>query len=192
MIAGLILAAGESSRMRSDKALLAYRGRTFLETIILNLRQAGIEKIAVVLGHHAEEIQHALDLAGVQVVVNRDYRQGQTSSLQAGLAVLQEFSPEAVILCLVDHPAVTADVMRELRERFEQARAPVVIPTYKGRHGHPVVIGHQLFPELLALRPNEGANTVIRKYPAAAQFVEVDDRGILLDVDDAETYKRLA
>jgi molybdenum cofactor cytidylyltransferase len=191
MIAGLILAAGESSRMRSDKALLVYRGRTFLETIILNLRHAGIEKIKVVLGHHAEKIQQVLDLAGVQVVLNRHYQRGQTSSLQGGLAALREFSPEAVILCLVDHPAVTADVMRRLRERFEEGRASVVIPTYEGQRGHPVVISRELFPELLALRPNEGANTIIHKYRAATQFVEVDDRGILLDVDDPDTYERL-
>jgi len=191
MIAGLILAAGESSRMGSDKALLAYRGRTFLETIILNLRHAGIEKIAVVLGHHAEEIQRAVDLAGVQVVFNRDYRRGQTSSLQAGLAALQEFSPDAGILCLVDHPAVSAEVIRKLRDRFERTRPAVVIPTCEGRRGHPVVIGRELFPELLALRANEGANTVIRKYRDATQFVEVDDHGNLLDVDDPETYHRL-
>ena len=69
MIAGLILAAGESRRMGRDKALLTYHGRTFLETLILNIRNAGIENIAVVLGHHAEEIQRAVNLAGVQVVV---------------------------------------------------------------------------------------------------------------------------
>jgi molybdenum cofactor cytidylyltransferase len=191
MIAGLILAAGESSRMGRDKALLAYRGRTFLESIILNLRNAGIGKIVVVLGHHAEEIQRAADLAGVQVVLNRGYRRGQTSSLQAGLAALQKFSPEAVVLCLVDHPAVSAAVITKLKDRFERTRPAVVIPTCEGQHGHPVVIGREVFSELLALRPNEGANNVIRKYRDATQFVEVDDRGILLDVDDPETYRRL-
>jgi molybdenum cofactor cytidylyltransferase len=191
MIAGLILAAGESSRMRIDKALLAYRGRTFLESIILNLRNAGIEKITVVLGHHTEEIQRRVDLAGVQVVFNRDYRRGQTSSLQAGLAALQELSPEAVILCLVDHPAVPAEVIGKLRDRFERTRPAVVIPTCQGQHGHPVVINRALFPEILALGSDEAANTVVHKYRDATQFVEVEDRGVLLDVDDPETYKCL-
>ena len=191
MIAGLILAAGESSRMGSDKALLAYLGRTFLETIILNLRSAGIEKIAVVLGHHAEEIQRAVDLAGTQVVLNPDYRRGQTSSLQVGLAALAEHSPEAVILCLVDHPAVPAEVISKLRDRFEPSGPPIVVPTCQGQRGHPVVINCALFPELLALGPDEAANTVIRKYHDATQFVEVADRGILLDVDNPDTYKSL-
>jgi CTP:molybdopterin cytidylyltransferase MocA len=191
MIAGLILAAGESSRMGSDKALLAYRGRTFLETIILSLRSAGIEKIAVVLGHHAAEIQRAVDLAGTQVVLNPDYRRGQTSSLQVGLAALAEHSPEAVILCLVDHPAVSAAVMTKLGDRFERTRPAVVIPTFEGQRGHPVVISLALFSEILALPPDKGANRVIRKYHDATQFVEVADRGILLDVDNPDTYKSL-
>jgi molybdenum cofactor cytidylyltransferase len=191
MIAGLILAAGESSRMGSDKALLTYRGRTFLETIIFSLRSAGIEQIAVVLGHHAEEIQRAVSLAGTRVVLNRDYRRGQTSSLQAGLAALAEQSPEAVILCLVDHPVVSSEVIRKLRDRFVRSMPPVVVPTCLGQRGHPVVINCALFSELLALGPDEAANGVIRKYRDATEFVAVEDRGILLDVDDPGAYKNL-
>jgi molybdenum cofactor cytidylyltransferase len=191
MIAGLILAAGESRRMGSDKPLLTYRGHTFLETIILTLRNAGIENIVVVLGHHAEEIQQAVDLAGVQVIVNRDYRQGQTSSLQAGLAALDAPPVEAVILALVDHPAISREVITKLQDRFEPSRPPVVIPTYRGQRGHPVVISRALFPELLGLPPDQSANTVIRKYRDATQFVEVDDPGVLLDIDDPDGYERL-
>ena len=90
MIAGLILAAGESSRMGTDKALLVYRGRTFLENIIATLQQARVERMVVVLGHHATEIQRAVNIAAIDVVINQDYRRGQTSSLQEGLrAVLR-------------------------------------------------------------------------------------------------------
>jgi molybdenum cofactor cytidylyltransferase len=191
MMAGLILAAGESRRMGRDKALLAYHGRTFLETIIDNLRAAGIEKVTVVLGHHAEIIQRAVNLAAVRVVVNHDYQRGQTSSLQTGLAVVTADSPAAVILCLVDHPAISSDVITKLRDCFESTRPPVLIPTYRGERGHPVVISQSLFPELLALPPEEAANTVIRKYRDATQFVEVADPGILVDVDDPAAYEQL-
>jgi len=181
MIAGLILAAGESRRMGRDKPLLTYRGRTFLETIIAALDAAGIEKVSVVLGHHADAIQSAVSLAGVRVVVNRDYQRGQTSSLQVGLAAAAADSPDAAILCLVDHPAISAEVIGKLVQHFESARPPVLIPTYKGQRGHPVVISQRLFPELLALPPESGANTV----------VEVADAGILLDVDDPAAYEEL-
>jgi molybdenum cofactor cytidylyltransferase len=191
MIAGLILAAGESRRMGRDKALLTYRGKTFLETIISNLRAAGIDKITVVLGHHADAIQRAVNLAGVRVVVNQDYQRGQTSSLQAGLASVAQDSPEAVILCLVDHPAISREVIAKLVESCEATRAPVLIPTYRGERGHPVVISQSLFAELLALPSGQPANSVIRKYRGITTFVEVTDRGILLDVDDPETYERM-
>jgi len=191
MIAGLILAAGESRRMGRDKALLAYRGRTFLENLIDNLGAAEIAKITVVLGHHAEAIQRAVSLAGVRVVVNHEYQRGQTSSLQLGLAALAADQPEAATLCLVDHPAISAEVIRKLTERFESTHPPVIIPTYQGQRGHPIVISQPLFPELLALDPDQPANTVIRKYRGATQFVEVADPGILLDVDDPADYQGL-
>ena len=95
-IAGLILAAGESTRMGRDKALLEYRGRTFLANILNTLREAGIERVVVVLGYHAEEIRQSVDLTAAKVVVNQDYRLGQTSSLQTGLRALEEDEPGAV------------------------------------------------------------------------------------------------
>ena len=156
-----------------------------------NLGAAGIEKVTVVLGHHAEAIQRAVDLGSVRVVINQEYLRGQTSSLQLGLAGAAADSPEAVILCLVDHPAISPEVMAKLIESFESTRPPVLIPTYKGERGHPVVISQKLFPELLALLPVEPANTVIRKYRNETQFVELADRGILIDVDDPPTYERL-
>lgn len=191
MIAGLILAAGESRRMGRDKALLTFHGKSFLEAIIQNLNAAGIEKITVVLGHHAEVIQAKVDLAAAQVVVNHEYQRGQTSSLQVGLEAVARDQPDAVILCLVDHPAVSAEVIARLMEHFESTHAPVIIPTHKGEHGHPVVISKALFPELLALLPGEPANAVIRKYRPETQFIEVADRGILIDVDEPRTYERL-
>ena len=191
MIAGLILAAGESSRMGQDKALLTYRGQTFLEAIIRTLRAAGLEQIAVVLGHHAEEIQRATNLRGIQVVINPNYRQGQTTSLQAGLRALSAGALEAVVLCLVDHPAVSSKVVTHLLATYRATRAPVVIPTFQGQRGHPVVIGRRLFDELLNLSADIGANTVFRAHRDETRFAEVDDRNVLLDVDDREEYQRL-
>jgi molybdenum cofactor cytidylyltransferase len=191
MIAGLILAAGESSRMGSPKATLTYRGRTFLERIVQILQEAGLERLVVVLGHQAEEIQRQIKIEAAQVVINPDYRSGQTSSLQVGLRSLMAEELEAVLLCLVDHPAVAAETVRTIVATFQQCGAPVVIPTYQGRRGHPVLIGRQVSDELLELASDAGADSVVRRYRAATQFVEVDDEGIVMDVDDPESYRRL-
>jgi nicotine blue oxidoreductase len=191
MIAGLILAAGESSRMGTPKATLAYRGRTFLETIVQTLRGADIERIVVVLGHQADEIQRQIEIEPAQVVINPDYRSSQTSSLQVGLRALLADEPEGVLLCLVDHPAVGAETVRRIVATFHQGGAPVVIPTYLGRRGHPVLIGRQLFDELLRLASDAGADSAIRKYRPATQFIAVEDEGVVIDVDDRESYRRL-
>ena len=190
-IAGLILAAGESSRMGQDKASLTYRGKTFLETIIATLREAGIKQIVVVLGHHSEQIQQGSQLNGASVAVNQDYQLGQTSSLQTGLRALEETGTDGILLCLVDHPAISADSIKKLIHCFRVERKPIVVPTFNGERGHPVLIRRDLFGEISALGPHEGANTVIRKHRDRTQFVEVSDPGVLLDVDDLEAYQRL-
>jgi len=191
MVAGIVLAAGESSRMGTDKARLGYKNSTFLETILKTLAEAGIERVAVVLGHHAEEISRSVNLRGAEVVINLDYSRGQTSSLLVGLEALKNPELEAVVVCLVDHPAVSVQTLRRLVDSFRESRAPVVIPTYQGRRGHPVVIGLRLFDKLKSLGPGAGANTVVRQHHETTQFVEVDDPGILLDIDDPDSYQRL-
>ncbi len=191
VIAAVVLAAGESSRMGADKPLLMYRGRTFLENIISALRKAGIGRVVVVLGHHAELIEQSIDLSSVEVVINQDYRQGQTSSLQAGLRVLARKVPNGVVLCLVDHPAISADTVQKLIQHFKSTGKPVVIPQVNGKHGHPVLVGREVFDQIAALGPEQGADTVIHQYRPQTEFVEVTDPGILIDVDDPESYLKL-
>jgi len=190
-IAGVVLAAGESSRMGRDKPLLEYRGKAFLENIIAALRGAGVQRIVVVLGHNAESIKQHVDLSAVEVIVNHDYRRGQTSSLQAGLQALAGNEPVGVLICLVDHPAISADTLLKLIHRFRSARKPIVIPQMQGKHGHPVLISRELFGEIAALGPDQGADKVIHRYHSQTEFVEVTDPGILLDVDDPESYRKL-
>ncbi len=190
-VAGLVLAAGKSSRMGRDKALLPFRGSTFLEAILGVLHGAGLVRIAVVLGHHGDLIERSADLSRVEVVYNPDYEQGQTSSLQAGLRALERPDLEAVLLALVDHPAISEETVQTLIAEFLESHAPVVIPTHEGRRGHPLIIARKLFEPLLDLSLDQGANSIIRDYRESTLFVEVEDPGILLDVDEPESLAAL-
>ena len=131
MIAAVVLAAGESSRMGRDKALLPFRQSSFLEEIVSTLRKVPMEKIVVVLGHHADEIRSSIHLPKAEVVVNSHFREGQTSSLLAGLEALDSDKIEGILLCLVDHPLISVEVVRRLGEEFRFRRPLLVIPTHQ-------------------------------------------------------------
>ena len=191
MIAGIILAAGESSRMGRDKALLPLGRETFLEHLIEVLR-GEVRPLVVVLGHHAEEIQERISrFTDVQIVRNPDYKLGQLSSLQTALHALMNQPVAGALVCLVDHPAVTKEVVRALLERFERHPTNIIIPACRGRRGHPVLFPARLFPEFLDAPLEEGARVVVRRHAAEVELVETDEEGILLDVDRPADYEAL-
>jgi molybdenum cofactor cytidylyltransferase len=184
--AGIILAAGQSSRMGTDKALLPYGGSSFLEHLV-NLLRPRVAPVVVVLGHNAEEIRAALSVP-CEVVINTNYLAGQLSSLQAGIRALPADSPAALV-ALVDHPAIAAATVDALLERFESAAPAVLIPRYQGRRGHPVLFSRAVLEELLALPPSATAKQVVNAREAA--YLEVDDPGVLRDVDTPADYSAL-
>lgn len=191
MIAAVVLAAGESSRMGRDKALLPFRSSTFLEEIVSTLEKVPVQKIVVVLGHNADKIRASVNLQNAEVVVNSRYREGQISSLLAGLKAVESDELEGILLCLVDHPLISADVVRKLQDEFRVERPLLVIPTFKRERGHPVIFSRALFDEFRSLGPGEGANLVARRHREETLFVEVDERSILKDVDTPADYEKL-
>jgi molybdenum cofactor cytidylyltransferase len=232
-VAGIVLAAGESSRMGRDKALLPIGRETFVQHLIALLR-GRVSPLVVVLGHHAEEIEAWItpgkakrrpgkcaepeaepgceanselntesvaesktepDTEPITVLHNPDYRLGQLSSLKVAIrhltAQVVGADVEAVLVALVDHPAISASVVDLLLARFAKSHAPVLIPTCHGRHGHPVVFARSLFSELLDAPLEEGARSVVRRHAAEVELVETEEEGILLDIDLPADYAAL-
>lgn len=184
-IAGIILAAGESRRMGRPKALLDWRGVTILEHMIGLLAQVA-EPVIVVVGYHAGEIRE-LGLRAT-LVANPNPEHGMLSSLQAGLSAVPA-DAGAVLFTPVDYPAVRAATVRALAAAA--GSAPLVIPVCQGRRGHPVLVDRTLMAELVALPPEARASDVIHRHLDRALRIEVDDRGVVEDLDDPESYRRL-
>lgn len=185
--AGIILAAGESSRMGRDKALLPYQDTTFLDRL-LDLFLPRASPVVVVLGHNAGRILVALHpRPGVQVVINEHYKSGQLSSLQAGIRALPSEAPAALVT-LVDHPAVAPATLDAILAR---ASAPLVIPRCQGRRGHPVLLARTLLDEIAALPVTASAKQVVHAHLGEAVFVDVEDPGILRDIDTPADYTNL-
>jgi CTP:molybdopterin cytidylyltransferase MocA len=184
--AGLILAAGESSRMGSPKALLEFRGETFLDRVI-RCFAADCSPVIVVLGPEPEVIRAGVRCPGNAIfVLNPDYSRGQFSSMQCGLRAVPG-DAEGVVFTPVDHPNIEPTTLAQLI----RTNAPIAIPQYLGRHGHPVLFTRTLIPEVLALDPGSQARAVFHQHASQIRYVDVADPGILDDIDDPDAYHRL-
>jgi molybdenum cofactor cytidylyltransferase len=190
-IAGIILSAGASRRMGTPKALLLLHGAAFLDRLVTAFSPA-CDPTIVVLGYDAERIRESIvTTAPVRFILNPDPEQGMFSSLQCGLRALPA-NLEAAIFTPVDYPAIRAATVASIARVYEQRRCPVTMPLHAGQHGHPVCISRRVIDELLALPATAQARDVIRAYRPQTAFVDVDDPGILSDVDLPEDYRRLA
>jgi molybdenum cofactor cytidylyltransferase len=188
MISGILLAAGESRRMGSPKALLRYQGQTFIERICTAFLTAGVDELIVVLGARADELRQALPShPALRTVVNARYFQGQLSSLMSGIGALSSES-EAAVVNLVDHPLIAGETIKALITSFRAAPVPIIIASYQGRRGHPVLFSSRVYGEILAAPLDQGAKVVVRKDPNRVHELPLDDPGILADIDTPEDY----
>jgi molybdenum cofactor cytidylyltransferase len=189
-IAGLILAGGASRRMGTPKALLKFQNETFLDRMVRLFSHVS-SPVIVVLGHQSGQIRSGIERSTDAIfTVNPDPERGMLSSLQCGLRVLAA-DTEAVMFTPVDHPNLQPATIEKLAAQFQAQRAPVIVPTYDGRHGHPVCIARALANELLALPPSAMASDVIHKYVSQTSYIEVSDAAVTTDVDDPEAYAGL-
>jgi molybdenum cofactor cytidylyltransferase len=190
VIPAIVLAAGASSRMGRPKALLRSGGRTFVARILDTLHEAGVTHSVVVVRPDADAVEREVAAAGGRVVVNPDPGRGQLSSLVAGLDAVDEPRIIAALVTLVDVPLVAASTVAALLARAPASAAPIVRATYRHRHGHPVIFRRDLFDALRRADPALGAKAVMRAH--AIEDVDVDDPGVVRDVDTPDDYHRMA
>jgi molybdenum cofactor cytidylyltransferase len=187
-VAGLILAAGKSERMGRSKLMLDFHGKTFLEHIFEEARQSKLAEVRVVLGHDAGRVQTLFPSLAGKWVVNPDFERGQLSSIQCGLSSLYKYSVDGVMLFLIDHPFVNRILINKLIACFDENQSLIVVPSYGKRRGHPVIFSSLLFDELSNASPDRGASDVVQRHQKEIFHVEVDNPGVLIDIDTPEDY----
>lgn len=189
-VAGIVLAAGSSRRMGQPKQLLPFRGRTVIEQVVENALTSSVQRVIVVLGHKAEHIKPLLERRTITTVINNAYETGQSSSLRAGLkAIPANF--DAALFLLGDQPLVTAEIIDLLIASFAESHPPIVIPTFDGQRGNPVLFSRETFPLMDTLSGDCGARTLFREYAGRILSIEVHTPAILMDLDTEQDYRRL-
>lgn len=199
---GIILAAGESSRMGRDKALLPYpqqspgtdAGETFLSA---NIRLFGeyADIVIVVAGKNEDSLRPVVAALGARLVVNRAPERGQFSSLQAGLREALDQGFDSALITLVDRPPVRTDTLETLQASFKAAANGgkwAVIPEHDNHHGHPFIAGHRMIEAFLKAPDSSNAREVEHANQGSIEYIAVDDPFVTLNVDTPEQYAALS
>jgi len=193
-VAALVLAAGLSRRMGTNKLLLPFGERTVLGQVVATLTSCPLDEIVVVTGHEREKVEssasrNASRRGGLRFVYNPQYAAGDMlSSIQAGLAAMRR-DCDAALVALGDQPQIE----RRVVEQVIAARAPgaVVIPSFNRRGGHPILIDRPCWPEVLALPLGANLRQALRAHADWVRYVEVDTETIWRDMDTPDDYDRL-
>ncbi|HEY2498618.1 MAG TPA: nucleotidyltransferase family protein [Candidatus Angelobacter sp.] len=190
--AGLILSAGASTRMGRDKALLPWRGGTFLSSAIRTMEMA-TELVIVVAGANAANLQPVADAEAAFLTVNPDPQQGQFSSLLIGLQSVLNHGRDAAIITLVDRPPAQVETIQFLKLAFLSSddQTWAVVPEYGGKHGHPFIVGREMIEAFLRAPVHSSARDVEHANLAHIRYVVVNDPLVTANVDTPEDFEKL-
>ncbi|MFU8770571.1 MAG: nucleotidyltransferase family protein [Desulfotignum sp.] len=194
-VAGIILAAGRGSRMGTAKQLLPFEHTTLLGRVVDTAKAAKLDAVILVLGFEADQIRHCLEtthpeLTGIRVVENPDWQNGQSFSVAAGLAVLPP-DTGGVLFLLGDQPLVTVRTINNLVSAFQTTDQWIVVPRFQGKRGNPVLVAAPLFDRLKQPAGDAGARVLFNEFKFRICYLDVDDPGILMDVDTPQEYADL-
>jgi len=190
MISAVVLAAGESTRMGFCKQLLKIEGRTMIEQVVKNVRESRVDEVIVVLGFMANEIAEKLPRDQIKIIVNPRFKEGMSTSLKTGLEAVDR-EADAVIFVLSDQPFIKPSIIDKIIDEYERTGAPIVVPTYKGRRGNPVLFDMSLRAEVMNIQGDVGGRPIIKKHEKEIREVEVGSPTILMDTDVKEDLEVL-
>ena len=189
LISAILLAAGESKRMGKPKQLIPLGRTTILEQTIDNSLNSEVNEVIVVLGARAEEAKKTVAARPVKTVVNPNYQQGMSTSIIAGLTMVDSRA-RAVMLALGDQPFIDSQTLNRLIDEFYNHDKGIAIPTYQGRRGHPVIFSIRYKGELLGLKGDIGGREIIDRYPDDVLEVAVNCEGICIDIDTVDILEK--
>ena len=189
-IAGVVLAAGTSTRMGRNKLFMELEGEALVRRVVGRASKVGFDPLFVVLGHEAELVQRALEGIRYQPVLNHEYARGVNSSLRAGIQAASETPARAAVVVLADMPFVTANMLTMLIEKYRRSDAPLVISDYDGVNAPPMLYDRSLFGELQTSEGQGCGKHVVKRHRHEAESASWPAEA-LTDLDEPEDYERV-
>jgi len=183
----IILAAGKSERMGSNKLLMPFSDRTIIETVIGNVMQSDVDNMLVVLGAYNRELLPVIKRMKVNHCHNEVWDKGMLSSVQYGLRNLPG-GVDSVMIFLGDQPAIPGRLASQLICEFRKGQYGIIIPVYLGKRGHPVLISRKYEQEIAGLSENSSLHELMRRHPDDILEVDTDIQAILKDIDNMQDY----
>jgi CTP:molybdopterin cytidylyltransferase MocA len=186
-VAGVVLAAGASTRMGENKALLLAGDQTFLDSLGTALALGGCDPVLAVVAEPLDEVKEGCRLEGVRLVINPDPSRGQISSLRCAIRELDE-SVTGLVVLLVDQGSIKADTISRVRKAL--AGSAVAVARHAGRPGHPTGFSREVFGALESGQADDGARAVVEAFEEAGRVerVDVDDPGVVRNINTKERY----
>lgn len=183
----IILAAGESKRMKVPKMLLPFKGKTIIETVIGNVSHSKVDGIMVVLGSGSEDVLKLIEKLPVRHCYNKDFSKGMLSSVQCGLLSVPA-DAGAIIIFLGDQPRIEPHITDMIIDAYRKSGKGIIMPVFNGRRGHPLLIDNRYRDEIFHLNPEKGLKSLRDKFPGDILEVEVNTPAIVNDIDTPEEY----
>ena len=192
--AGIILAAGASTRFGQPKQLLRLKDRYLIEWVLDAALDARLKRIILVLGYAHQKIQQTLgkklDHPKIKIEINPHYKDGQSSSLQIGLSSVRDTYP-AVMFLLADQPLVDAVTLNFLLNQFWSTDKNICVPTSAGSIGNPCIFGSRFYPQIMKISGDIGARRIIQTNPQQVQKVQIQNPHFFLDIDTPRDLEKI-
>jgi len=187
MISAILLGAGESKRMGVDKLSLPWGRETVLEHCLETLLKSEVREVIVVLGHRDQRLEGLFRNRKVKTVVNPLFKKGMSTSIRRGLQMIHPDS-HGVLIALGDQPYLKTRTINALIRVFARRQEGIILPTFRGRMGHPVIFSKKYKKELLGLKGDVGGKSIIEKHSKDVRKVPVKSAGVVKDIDTWQNY----
>ena len=190
MISLIILAAGMSTRFGGNKLLKKINDSTMIENVVKSAVSSEADEVVVVLGYEAEKIKEVLKKFSCKFVYNPDYKSGQSSSVKVGVKFVMNYA-DAVMILPGDIALITPRSINLVIDEYKRSKSPIVVASYQGRAGHPILFDRSLFNELMEINEETmGLKAVINRHKDVVKKVDVGSDEVLIDIDTEEDFKK--